>query len=544
MLSKYNFYLLILIIFGVLGNNNKLDREDAINTINVLNYKSMDMFGTYIIFLDNFNNYPNQNFIFQTATSKTNKDIENPLEYLVPQDVNMQNRIRIYLDKIENSFKNVKFFYATVDNLSNITKSAGPNAIYLMFSKILLPIDISGYARISGRYTSITYSSDLSFQSKPWITIHEIMHIILLMTHNKDGEPLTHVPIESMNTEDTVMMYKDGGSWKSPGTINNDSPFLWLGNLDWSLANNCSKGIKEFSPHNITEIKLTGSNTIRGSPGPQKWYKKIIVGSDRNWGFFSTWYDSLKILWKSYSNILIISNPIQNPILVDLWLDSWDVTKAWVDMRPGRESIHYRTDRMKGPSFNMCENDTKLDIVIKDVSSAQIIPGGSQKEYFIDNVNDVYIIIGNNSRSIINGCNDNNCHLYYTRYKPDCKNNNVGSIWTFNDVGELIINDCKCNEIDFNLDIIDNSDLVEHHKGIYIFGAWFTMAFIFALLIGCLLACFGFTCGCMICILYMICWVTCSFLCIEGFIVTITSKNLVKIINNKRKSKNTKKYTV
>lgn len=249
-------------------------------------------------------------------------------------------------------------------------------------------------------------------EQRPWIAMHEMMHGLLKMRHDKNGNPVKNISkigIDGLKTElttsDSMMLYDGRSSFDSPGSILNDGT-LYMGQYDWSILQ-----LKAY-PRNYIDPRFQGKSIInidglgvrRGSPGPEEWFDEIIITGTKDRSNIDinsyVFRKALTANWNYGFEFPFMWSDERNK---QLWYDLWDVERVFVKWVPGDTLFKYRSDYLRGPSFHPMKFDSKLKLTIQNVDYANIQVYGSNKTIYLDRVQKAHIILGTSLDIVIRG---------------------------------------------------------------------------------------------------------------------------------------------
>jgi hypothetical protein len=302
--------------------------------------------------------------------------------------------------------------------------------------------DIGGYLR--GGLGSIRLNNVDSFQEeRDWLILHEMLHLFFNLKHVSGGNPYKPVYLydlydivhKEINVEDSMIVYDGRSSFITPGTLDKKDNRLWLGQYDWSIAQ--VKGISNRKFSNVDEDKIIyidGTNVVRGSPGPEFWFDEILIHKPKVMGSPNI-FDRIKGMYFVYVENYHIFNrirskstdrfkyyfPFINSEYCNLWYDLWDLDRVFISWIPGNTLFKYRSDKLKGPSFNPVGPDEPLYLRIENIPFVDIEVYGSNKTIELINISNAYIKFGKETQLILIGYDPK----YHTLIFPNNSHSNI-----------------------------------------------------------------------------------------------------------------------
>jgi hypothetical protein len=268
---------------------------------------------------------------------------------------------------------------------------------------------------------SLRFSSSEIREPRSFIVPHEMFHTFLDMKHADDGKPIREVEVSDLyrsrkiySTEDSLNLYENRFNFNTPGSLSGDSYLMWLGQYDWSVIQ--SKGYVSRPPGiSNTNIYIDGKDVKRGSPGPESWFKDIIVYKNVKSPKLTSLspgnvYEYLvDVFAVAYENMWIYRRavsysgsswgwtyflPWDYGDYFYLWQDLWDLDRAFIKWIPGDVEFKYRSDKVRGPSFHPKMPDYPLRLIVRDLKYASIQLYGSNKTIVLKNTSKAHLILG------------------------------------------------------------------------------------------------------------------------------------------------------
>jgi hypothetical protein len=367
-------------------------------------------FETYDVFIDNA--------VDSLSAQKLEEVYEKILRRPIPADPSseLQDPEGYVRDEIEkylrffDSYTGVNFNYFDTschdDILFVIDNHLSPHRGY--FHRIILPN--------CRAVTALIFSHNDIREPRSFVVANEMFHELLNMKRAERDANVSDLygSREIYSTEDSLVLYENLFNFNTPGSLSGDSYLLWLGQYDWSVIQ--SKGYVPQPPALInTNIYIDGKDVKRGSPGPESWFKDIVIYKDVKSPRLTSLspadiYEYLADVFRvAYENMWIYRRavsysgsdwaflyflPWDYGDYFYLWEDLWDLDRTFIKWIPGEVEFKYRSDKMRGPSFHPKMPDYPLRLIVRDLEYASIQLYGSNKTIVLENTSKAHLILG------------------------------------------------------------------------------------------------------------------------------------------------------
>lgn len=405
---NYSIFIFLLFVgssFDLSVDEKYPERKIAQETIDVL-MASRRFFPKVVVYLDNIDDFPSQNFIrWAVALILKNPELLDKYSYkkfITDVDNSLRHRIIQKLHFVSNISEDIDFEWYDETKVSNYT------GMRLLISGFVFKFGFNGIHVTDNINSAIIFGPPDKISDRYRTIMHEYLHAFFGGTHNSNGRVVSPTPYDPLDSQHSIIMYKDITPFSAPGSLSPHN-LTYLGELDWSLIQNLTRVKNPYGK--LLKIYVKGTHGIRGSPGPISWFSTVIVGpSSHKRDFFAEWIENLKILSDLYEHEGIVRYTLglilfALPEEQKLWHKLWDWDTSTISLVPGRFLFRYRSDYLRGPSFNPHEEDSPLKVIVRRIPYVDIHLYGNDRTLELHHVNKAFIKIGPEINGIIRGFN-------------------------------------------------------------------------------------------------------------------------------------------